>query len=102
MVASDELRRSRLQRGCLRHLRGPVLRGLRSLLQWGPVMALRLPPDLPEVLKADRVASLFQVDPKSVARWARSGKLTGFRSPSGSWLFRRAEVERFLNSGGRP
>lgn len=38
------------------------------------------------------VADAFCVDPKTVSRWARSGKLKATRTPGGHHRFRRAEV----------
>lgn len=68
-------------------------------------MALRLSPDLPPVLTSAQVAGIFRVNSKTVDRWARQRWLTGFRSPSDCWWFRREMVEQFLNQArhlGRP
>ena len=50
-------------------------------------------------MTAREVAALFRVDPKSVARWARQGKLTAIRTPGGQLRFRRADVRALLASG---
>jgi len=46
------------------------------------------------------VAALFSVCPKTVSRWAQTGKLTAFRTIGGHRRFRRSDVEtavkRFL------
>ena len=51
----------------------------------------------PEVLltPAD-VAKLFRVDPKTVTRWAKAGKLTAIRTLGGHRRYRRSEVESLL------
>jgi len=35
------------------------------------------------VLSAAEVARMFGVDPKTVARWAKAGKIPSFRTPGG-------------------
>lgn len=42
------------------------------------------------------VASLFRVDPKTVTRWAKNGKLTCIRTLGGHRRYRESEVRRFL------
>lgn len=49
-----------------------------------------------ELLTPSEVASLFRVNPKTVTRWARAGKLTAIRTLGGHRRFRRSEVEKFL------
>lgn len=39
------------------------------------------------------VAKLFHVDPKTVTRWAKSGKLSAVRTLGGHRRFRASEVE---------
>jgi excisionase family DNA binding protein len=51
----------------------------------------------PEVLLTPaEVAKLFRVDPKTVTRWAKSGKLTAIRTLGGHRRYRRSEVESLL------
>ncbi|MDO8105879.1 BldC family transcriptional regulator [Isoptericola sp. b441] len=38
------------------------------------------------------VAALFRVDPKTVSRWATSGKLTAIKTLGGHRRFRESEV----------
>lgn len=42
------------------------------------------------------VAKLFRVDPKTVTRWAQSGKLSSLRTLGGHRRYRRDEVEKLL------
>ncbi len=49
------------------------------------------------LLTPGEVARLFRVDPKTVTRWARDGKLSSLRTPGGHRRFREEEVHRFLN-----
>lgn len=50
------------------------------------------------LLTPAEVASLFRVDPKTVTRWARSGKLSCIRTLGGHRRYREAEVRRLLGS----
>jgi excisionase family DNA binding protein len=51
----------------------------------------------PEVLLTPaEVAKLFRVDPKTVTRWAKAGKLTAVRTLGGHRRYRRSEVESLL------
>lgn len=43
------------------------------------------------------VAKCFRVDPKTVTRWANSGKLTAIRTLGGHRRYRKSEVESILN-----
>jgi excisionase family DNA binding protein len=53
----------------------------------------------PEVLLTPaEVASLFRVDPKTVTRWARAGKLTAIRTLGGHRRYRQSEVQGLLKS----
>ncbi|MCL6422904.1 BldC family transcriptional regulator [Brachybacterium sp. JHP9] len=48
------------------------------------------------LLTPAEVARLFRVDPKTVTRWAMSGKLSPLRTLGGHRRYRREEVERLL------
>ena len=52
-----------------------------------------------EYLTPAEVAQLFRVDPKTVSRWAKSGKLGSIRTLGGHRRFLTAEVEELLNAG---
>ena len=56
-----------------------------------------------ELLTPAEVAALFRVDPKTVTRWAVSGKLTSLRTLGGHRRYRAEEVYALLDAaGGRP
>lgn len=43
------------------------------------------------------VAKIFHVDPKTVTRWAKAGKLTSIRTLGGHRRFRKEQVDALLN-----
>jgi excisionase family DNA binding protein len=49
-----------------------------------------------DLLTPAEVAMLFRVSPKTVTRWARSGKLTALRTLGGHRRFRASEVKELL------
>jgi excisionase family DNA binding protein len=49
-----------------------------------------------ELLTPSEVATLFRVDPKTVTRWAKTGKLTSLRTLGGHRRYRRTEVYALL------
>ena len=53
------------------------------------------------LLTPAEVAALFRVDPKTVTRWAKAGKLTSIRTLGGHRRYIEAEVVDLLNSAGR-
>lgn len=48
------------------------------------------------LLTPSEVAQLFRVNPKTVTRWARAGKLTAIRTLGGHRRFRASEIKRCL------
>jgi excisionase family DNA binding protein len=48
------------------------------------------------LLTPGEVASLFRVDPKTVTRWAASGRIGSIRTPGGHRRFRESEVRALL------
>jgi len=48
------------------------------------------------LLTPAEVAALFRVNPKTVTRWARAGKLTAIRTLGGHRRFRASEIRRCL------
>ena len=49
------------------------------------------------LLTPAEVASMFRVDPKTVTRWAKSGKLTSIRTLGGHRRYREVEVRELLS-----
>ena len=50
------------------------------------------------LLTPAEVAALFRVDPKTVTRWAKAGKLTAIRTLGGHRRYRQSEVQSLLKS----
>ena len=50
------------------------------------------------LLTPAEVAALFRVDPKTVTRWAKAGKLTAIRTLGGHRRYRLSEVQKLLQS----
>jgi excisionase family DNA binding protein len=49
-----------------------------------------------ELLTPSEVAVMFRVNPKTVTRWARAGKISAVRTLGGHRRFRSSEIRRFL------
>ncbi len=49
-----------------------------------------------KLLTPSEVAAIFRVDPKTVTRWAKVGKLSSIRTLGGHRRFREAEVHSLL------
>ena len=54
--------------------------------------------DKDELLTPSEVAKLFRVDPKTVTRWAKAGKLSSIRTLGGHRRYRAEEVHRLLDA----
>ncbi|CAN5761972.1 developmental transcriptional regulator BldC [soil metagenome] len=50
------------------------------------------------LLTPSEVAALFRVDPKTVTRWAKAGKLSSIRTLGGHRRYRESEVRGLLSS----
>jgi excisionase family DNA binding protein len=48
------------------------------------------------LLTQGEVALMFRVDPKTVARWASSGRVGSIRTPGGHRRFRESEINGLL------
>ena len=51
-----------------------------------------------QLLTPAEVEALFRVDPKTVTRWAKSGKLTSIRTLGGHRRYRAVEVYALLEA----
>jgi len=49
------------------------------------------------LLTPGEVARMFRVDPKTVTRWAASGRIGSIRTPGGHRRFRELEVNALLD-----
>ena len=58
----------------------------------------QLPTEQEVLLTPAEVASLFRVDPKTVTRWAKAGKLTSIRTLGGHRRYKDSEVKALLNT----
>ena len=56
----------------------------------------RTVPQSESLLSPSEVATLFRVDPKTVTRWAKAGKLTSIRTLGGHRRYRESEVRALL------
>ena len=54
--------------------------------------------DQENLLTPAEVAALFRVDPKTVTRWAKAGKLTSIRTLGGHRRYKESEVKALLKS----
>ena len=61
-----------------------------------PVEQRPEPDQADELLTPSEVAAMFRVNPKTVTRWARSGKISAIRTLGGHRRFRAAEIRRLL------
>jgi excisionase family DNA binding protein len=61
-----------------------------------PFVRTQIKPDN-RLLTPAEVAAMLRVDPKTVTRWARGGKLSSIRTPGGHRRYSEREVRGFLN-----
>ena len=52
--------------------------------------------DSDALLTPSEVAEMFRVNPKTVTRWARAGKISAIRTLGGHRRFRAIEIAKFL------
>jgi excisionase family DNA binding protein len=89
-----------MAQGGYRRQIGPVVRSRHDSdtadpdLNKDDAMVDRNSPDA--LLTPAEVAQMFRVNPKTVTRWARAGKITAIRTLGGHRRFRRSEIEKFL------
>jgi excisionase family DNA binding protein len=55
--------------------------------------------DVEPLLTPAEVAEMFRVNPKTVTRWARAGKITSLRTLGGHRRFRESEIRALLDAG---
>ncbi len=54
-------------------------------------------PDDDALLTPSEVAAMFRVNPKTVTRWARAGKISAIRTLGGHRRFRASEIRQVLD-----
>ena len=54
------------------------------------------PRDDDALLTPSEVAAMFRVNPKTVTRWARAGKISAIRTLGGHRRFKASEIRAFL------
>ena len=54
------------------------------------------PNDDDALLTPSEVAAMFRVNPKTVTRWARAGKISAIRTLGGHRRFKASEIRKFL------
>lgn len=59
-------------------------------------------PDPEPLMTPQEVAQLFRVDPRTVTRWARSGRLSSIRTPGNHRRFKEAEVMALYRGTAEP
>ena len=55
--------------------------------------------DAEVLLTPAEVAAFFRVDPKTVTRWAKAGKITAIKTLGGHRRYRASEVNELLENG---
>jgi excisionase family DNA binding protein len=56
--------------------------------------------EVEKLLTPAEVAARFRVDPKTVTRWAKAGKLSSIRTLGGHRRYRATEIEALLTTSG--
>lgn len=52
----------------------------------------------PKLLTPGEVAEMFRVDPKTVTRWAASGRIAAIRTPGGHRRYKESDVRALLEN----
>lgn len=67
-------------------------------------MAVEIPPHWlhEETLGPKEVGKIFDVDPRTVVKWASNGMIGFFRTPTGMRRFPTCEVKRLMEGGEPP
>lgn len=55
-----------------------------------------MPDENEQLLTPSEVAAMFRVNPKTVTRWARAGKISAIRTLGGHRRFKASEIKKFL------
>ena len=55
-----------------------------------------------ELLTPSEVASMFRVNPKTVTRWARAGRISYIKTLGGHRRFKASEIRQLLSDAEEP
>ena len=61
-------------------------------------MSINRAGDQEVLLTPAEVAKIFRVDPKTVTRWAKAGKITAIRTLGGHRRYRQSEIQALIKS----
>jgi excisionase family DNA binding protein len=61
-----------------------------------PTNSTNPPSDPEQLLTPSEVAAMFRVNPKTVTRWARAGKISAIRTLGGHRRFKASEIQKYL------
>ena len=61
-------------------------------------MSMHKPVEQEVLLTPAEVAKLFRVDPKTVTRWAKAGKITAIRTLGGHRRYRQSEIQALIKA----
>ena len=61
-------------------------------------MSINRAGDQEVLLTPAEVAKIFRVDPKTVTRWAKAGKITAIRTLGGHRRYRQSEIHALIKS----
>ena len=61
-------------------------------------MSMQRPVEQEVLLTPAEVAKLFRVDPKTVTRWAKAGKITAIRTLGGHRRYRQSEIQALIKT----
>ncbi len=60
-------------------------------------MTTKTQEDTERLLTPAEVAAMFRVDPKTVTRWAKAGKLSSIRTLGGHRRYRESEIRSLID-----
>ncbi|MBB2914918.1 excisionase family DNA binding protein [Streptosporangium becharense] len=75
------------------------MKGIKTIASDGTITITPDPVAIEPLLTPAEVATMFRVDPKTVTRWAKAGRLSTVRTLGGHRRYREAEVRSLLAFG---
>ncbi len=77
-------------------IRSEMSKGCKHFREQGECAVARCKRRARNLLTPGQVADLFNVDPRTVNRWARDGLLNAVRTPGNHWRFSKDDVAELL------